>query len=263
MPGLPVLPVVLIALVLLNGLALLRPRGGALAQAVGTGLLLPLLLVASLPMPPQVRGPLLLSAATAITLLLGWALLAPLGALWAAEGNGASRKAAGIATRPGVGFVITALALSLGTALLFALRPNPYEYPGDTVDYLNTFQRLTQAGHPPASCLNDTWRMVTYWRACTLWTTLLEASPMDTTTLLSGLPQRTTILGEHRTQITTGAVAIIGQRFGNNGNAMRAIAFIADFFVILALTSGDSALDGAVNRVARHIRGQRGFHSST
>jgi hypothetical protein len=193
MPGLPVLPVVLIALVLLNGLALLRPRGGALAQAVGTGLLLPLLLVASLPTPPQIRGLLLLIAATAITLMLGWALLAPLWALWAKEGIKASRQSAGIDTTAGVGFVITALALSLGAALLFALRPNPYEYPGDTVDYLNTFQRLTQNGHPPTNCLTNTWRMVTYWRACTLWTTLLEASPLDTTTLLSGLPQRTTI----------------------------------------------------------------------
>jgi hypothetical protein len=193
MPGLPVLPVVLIALVLLNGLALLRPRGGALAQAVGTGLLLPLLLVASLPTPPQIRGLLLLIAATAITLMLGWALLAPLWALWAKEGIKASRQSAGIDTTAGVGFVITALALSLGAALLFALRPNPYEYPGDTVDYLNTFQRLSQAGHPPTNCLTNTWRMVTYWRACTLWTTLLEASPLDTTTLLSGLPQRTTI----------------------------------------------------------------------
>ncbi|MCX5956998.1 MAG: hypothetical protein NTW51_11475 [Cyanobacteria bacterium] len=193
MPGLPVLPVVLIDLVLLNGLALFRPRGGALGQVVGTGLLLPLLLVASLPTPPQVRGPLLLIAASAITLLLGWGLLAPLWGLWAAEGNGATRKAAGIDTTAGMRFVITALALSLGTALLFALRPNPYEYPGDTVDYLNTFQRLTQAGHPPTSCLTNTWRVVTYWRACTLWTTLLEASPMDSTALLSGLPQRTTI----------------------------------------------------------------------
>jgi len=193
MPGLPVLPLVLIALVLLNGLALLRPRGGVLAQAAGTALLLPLLLVASLPTPPQLRAPLLLIAATAITLLLGRALLAPLWSLWAGEGVGASKKAAGIDTRAGVGFVITALALSLGAALLFALRANLYEYPGDTVDYLNTFQRLTQAGHPSASCLTDTWRMVTYWRACTLWTTLLEASPIDSTALLTGLPQRTTI----------------------------------------------------------------------
>jgi len=193
MPGLPVLPVVLIALVLLNGLALLRPRGGALTQAVGTGLLLPLLVVASLPTPPQVRGPLLLIAATSLTLLLGWALLAPLWTIRTLEGIGASRNAAGIDTRAGVGFVITALALSLGAALLFALRPNPYEYPGDTVDYLNTFQRLTQAGIPQASCLNNTWRMVTYWRACTLWTTLLEASPMNSTALLSGLPQRATL----------------------------------------------------------------------
>jgi len=193
MPGLPVLPVVLIALVLLNGLALFSPRGGALAQATGTGLLLPLLLVASLPIPPALLGPVLLIAATSITLLVGWALLAPLWANWASWGGGASRNAAGIDNGARIGFVITALTLSLGTGLLFALRPNPYEYPGDTVDYLNTFQQLTQIGHPQASCLTGTWKMVTYWRACTLWTTLLEASPINATALLSGLPQRSTI----------------------------------------------------------------------
>ena len=74
------------------------------------------------------------------------------------------------------------------------------------------------------------------------------------------LTQGAAILCEHGPQIAAGAVAVIGQSLGDDGDAMRAIAFIAHFLIILALPGGNGALDGTVNRIARHIRGQRGFH---
>ena len=167
---------VLFALLLLNGVALAKPSS-PLARCSGSLLMLALAVLASLPTPGWPLRPLLLLGTAVVSLTLVGALAkeAP-----QKEANG----------RHGL---ITLLLVSLTTALLFALRPHPFEYPGDSVDYLNNFQRLTLQGGRDAACLEGTWRLTTYWSGCTFWTALLQASPLDLPSLLGGVPQRIAI----------------------------------------------------------------------
>lgn len=173
-----VLTVLLLVLLLLNGLALVRSRGGPLTQAPVSALLLALLLVASLPLSPEA-----LPTALLLTTLLGGGAIAF-----------AVMPRRGIPLESGtLRFVVTAVGLALLSGLLLALRPSPFEYPGDSVDYLNTFQRLALQGSESSSCLNQTWSRISYWRECTLWRVLMQVSPQRVEALLSGWPQRTTI----------------------------------------------------------------------
>jgi len=173
-----VLTVLLLVLLLLNGLALVRSRGGPLTQAPVSALLLALLLVASLPLSPEA-----LPTALLLTTLLGGGAIAF-----------AVMPRRGIPLESGtLRFVVTAVGLALLSGLLLALRPSPFEYPGDSVDYLNTFQRLALQGSESSSCLNQTWSRISYWRECTLWRVLMQVSPHSLEALLSGWPQRTTI----------------------------------------------------------------------
>ena len=196
MPGPTVLTWLLLALLLLNGLALLRPRGGALSQAPGSALLLAVLLVASLPLAGPARAP----AVVLVIVLAGGgitaALLQPLVAAWRQHGPEEAWQRAGLSQRGGRGFVAMAVVMALLTGLLLALRPYPFEYPGDSVDYLNTFQQLAAQTPPEQNCLSHTWRNLTYWRACTLWSSLEAISPHSLNALLSGWPQRSTIAME-------------------------------------------------------------------
>lgn len=166
----------LLTLLLLNGVALLRPAS-LLARCSGSLLMLALVVLASLPTPGWPLRPLLLLGTTVVGIAL-------VRAMAKAEPTDAAN---------GRDTLITALLVSLATGLLFALRPHPFEYPGDSVDYLNNFQMLTLEGARDASCLEGTWRLTTYWSGCTFWTALLQASPLDLPTLLGGVPQRVAI----------------------------------------------------------------------
>jgi hypothetical protein len=166
----------LLTLLLLNGVALVRPAS-PLARCSGSLLMLALVVLASLPTPGWPLRPLLLLGTTVVGIAL-------VRAMAKAEPTDAAN---------GRHALITALLVSLTTGLLFALRPHPFEYPGDSVDYLNNFQRLTLEGARDASCLEGTWRLTTYWSGCTFWTALLQASPLDLPSLLGGVPQRVAI----------------------------------------------------------------------
>jgi len=139
--------------------------------------MLALVVLASLPTPGWSLRPLLLLGSAVVSFALVWAMA----------------KAAPQEAASGRRGLMTALLVSLTTGLLLALRPYPFEYPGDSVDYLNNFQRLTLQGAHDASCLEGTWRLTTYWSGCTFWTALLQASPLDLPNLLGGMPQRIAI----------------------------------------------------------------------
>lgn len=166
----------LLGLLLLNAVALGRPAS-PLARCSGSLLLLALVVLASLPTPGWPLRPLLLFGTAVISIALVRAMTT---AEPAETGNGRHE-------------LLTALLVSLATGLLLALRPHPFEYPGDSVDYLNNFQRLTLEGARDATCLEGTWRLTSYWSGCTFWTALLQASPLDLPSLLGGMPQRIAI----------------------------------------------------------------------
>lgn len=166
----------LLGLLLVNILALRNPNQ-PVARCSGSLLMLALVVLASLPTPGWPLRPLLLLGTAVMSIALVWVMAKPAPKEGATGGNA----------------LITVLLVSLATGLLFALRPHPFEYPGDSVDYLNNFQRLTLQGARDASCLEGTWRLSTYWSGCTLWTALLQASPLDLPGLLGGMPQRITI----------------------------------------------------------------------
>src|SRR5690606_28957283 len=67
----------------------------------------------------------------------------------------------------------------------------------------------------------------------------------------AGLAQRAAILGEIGAHIGGGAVAVVGQRLNDDGDAARAIALIADLVVILAV-GARCLLVGAVDIVLGH-----------
>ena len=166
----------LLGLLLVNILALRNPNQ-PVARCSGSLLMLALVVLASLPTPGWPLRPLLLLGTAVVSIALVWVMAKP------APKEGATGRNA----------LITVLLVSLATGLLFALRPHPFEYPGDSVDYLNNFQRLTLQGARDASCLEGTWRLSTYWSGCTFWTALLQASPLDLPGLLGGMPQRIAI----------------------------------------------------------------------
>lgn len=165
-----------LTLIVLQGLAL-RNLAHPLARCAVSVLLLSLLLMASLPTPGVALQPLLLISTAAVALPLGWSL-------------GRRQQPAGPAER---GYLAWALILSLAGGLLVAARPNPFEYPGDAVDYLNLFQLQALVGPRDASCLESSWHHLTYRSACTLWGVLTQGSPLSVNELLAGLPQRLAI----------------------------------------------------------------------
>ena len=193
------LSLLLLGLALLNGVALLRPRS-LLSRAVGASLLAPLLVLLALPLPGTVLGPLLQTAIPLLVLLLLTALLrnnTSKGTASLGIGGSASPPARLHPHPPHrQTYVLTALAASLAIGLLLALRPYPFEYPGDSSDYLQTFIQAHLEAPPPLSCLVEGLRQPTYQRFCTLWGVVLQAGHLDAAVLLEGLPQRFTILLE-------------------------------------------------------------------
>ncbi len=68
------------------------------------------------------------------------------------------------------------------------------------------------------------------------------------------LAERAAGLGEGRADVGGGAVAVVGQGLDDDGDAARAVAFVADFVVVLAVGAG-GLLDGALDIVLRHRLG--------
>jgi len=171
----------LLGLVVLNTMALAHPRS-LLSRGVGTALLVPLLLPLSLP----IQETLLTVVLQGMVPLLALLLLIQLRRGDRAEPAEAS---------PG-GYRTVAILASLGLGLLFALRPAPFEYPGDSTSYLQTFVETTLEQPGPISCLVQGWRQPTYQNFCTLWSGMVRAGHLDAPLLLSGIPQRFTLLLE-------------------------------------------------------------------
>jgi hypothetical protein len=171
----------LLGLVVLNTMALAHPRS-LLSRGVGTALLVPLLLPLSLP----IRETLLTVLLQGMVPLLVVLLLIQLRRGDRAEPAEAS---------PG-GYRTVAILASLGLGLLFSLRPAPFEYPGDSTSYLQTFVETTLEQPGPISCLVQGWRQPTYQNFCTLWSGMVRAGHLNAPLLLSGIPQRFTLLLE-------------------------------------------------------------------
>lgn len=171
----------LLGLVVLNTMALAHPRS-LLSRGVGTALLVPLLLPLSLP----IRETLLTVLLQGMVPLLVVLLLIQLRRGDLSEPAEAS---------PG-GYRTVAILASLGLGLLFSLRPAPFEYPGDSTSYLQTFVETTLEQPGPISCLVQGWRQPTYQNFCTLWSGMVRAGHLNAPFLLSGIPQRFTLLLE-------------------------------------------------------------------
>ena len=53
--------------------------------------------------------------------------------------------------------------------------------------------------------------------------------------------------------VARGAVAVVGHRLDDDGNAARAVAFVGDGFVAVALAGGGRLFEDALDVVVRHI----------
>jgi len=171
----------LLGLVVLNAMALAHPRS-LLSRGVGTALLVPLLLPLSLPIQETLLTVLLQGMVPLLVVLL---------LIQLKRGDRAEPAEAS----PG-GYRTVAILASLGLGLLFALRPAPFEYPGDSTSYLQTFVETTLEQPGPISCLVQGWRQPTYQNFCTLWSGVVRAGHLHAPLLLSGIPQRFTLLLE-------------------------------------------------------------------
>ena len=171
----------LLGLVVLNAMALAHPRS-LLSRGVGAALLVVLLLAMSLPIRETLLTVLLQGMVPLLVLLL-------LIQLRRGDRTGPAEA------RPGSYWTVAILA-SLGLGLLFSLRPAPFEYPGDSTSYLQTFVETTLEQPGPISCLVQGWRQPTYQNFCTLWSGMVRAGHLHAPLLLSGIPQRLTLLLE-------------------------------------------------------------------
>jgi len=185
------LSLLLLGLALLNGVALLRPRS-LLSRAVGAALLAPLLVLLALPLPGTALGPLLRLAIPLLVVLLLAALLRTSTSKHAVPPGLGSTSPSALPLHQRT-YVLTAVAASLALGLLLALRPYPFEYPGDATDYLQGFVQAQLEAPPARSCLVEGLRQPTYQRFCTLWGVVLQAGHLDAAVLLGGVPQRLTI----------------------------------------------------------------------
>ena len=78
-----------------------------------------------------------------------------------------------------------------------------------------------------------------------------QAQPVETVRDAARCAEVAAILGKGGADIGGGAVAVVSQRVDNDGNAARAIAFVADFLVILAFAAR-CLVDRALDIVLRH-----------
>jgi hypothetical protein len=159
---------------------------------VGAALLTPLLVLLALPLPGTALGPLLRLAIPLLVVLLLAALLRTSTSKHAVPPGLGSASPSTLPLQQQT-YVLTALAASLAIGLLLALRPYPFEYPGDSTDYLQGFIQGQLEAPPARSCLVEGLRQPTYQRFCTLWGVVLQAGHLDAAVLLGGVPQRLTI----------------------------------------------------------------------
>jgi hypothetical protein len=180
----------LLGLVVLNALALGRPQN-LLSRAPAAALLVPLLVPLSLPIRENLLQPLLQTMIPLLVLLLLGGLLRP--------APTPAQRAAAPQSRNyhhDFNYPTVAILASLGLGLLFALRPAPFEYPGDSTSYLQTFVESTLEQPGPISCLVTGWRLPTYQNFCTLWSVVVQTGHLNAPLLLSGIPQRLTLMLE-------------------------------------------------------------------
>lgn len=223
------LSLLLLGLVALNIAGLLHPRS-LLSRGVGAALLLPLLLLLALPLPGALLGPMLQAVIPVLVLLLA-ALLGR----QPAGGHRATEAPAGASPA----YVAMAIAASLGIGLLLALRGLPFEYPGDSTDYLQSFIQGHLESPPSRSCLVEGLRQPTYQRFCTLWSVILQAGHLEAASLLSGIPQRLTILLE---------VGVLGLSYFRLLQAARVGAAAAGLsWLLVAFGLGNQAISFLVN----------------
>ena len=193
----------LLGLVVLNALALGRPQS-LLSRAPAAALLLPLLVPLSLPIQDNLLQPLLQAMIPLLVLLLLGGLLraAPAPAQWPpapwppAPESRSYDHLLSPRLKPLFSYQTVAILASLGLGLLFALRAAPFEYPGDSTSYLQTFVETTLEQPGPISCLVKGWRLPTYQNFCTLWSVVVQTGHLKAPLLLSGIPQRLTLLLE-------------------------------------------------------------------
>ncbi len=76
----------------------------------------------------------------------------------------------------------------------------------------------------------------------------------------AGLGEVAAGLGEVGADVGGGAVAVVGQRLDDDGDAAGAIALVADLVIVLAVIAG-GLLDGALDIVLGHVFGARCDHS--
>ncbi len=60
-------------------------------------------------------------------------------------------------------------------------------------------------------------------------------------------------LGEGGADVARGAIAVVGQRLDDDGDAAGTIALVAHLLVVLALAAASAALDRALDRVLGHV----------
>src|SRR3546814_13300067 len=60
-----------------------------------------------------------------------------------------------------------------------------------------------------------------------------------------------------------GAVAVVGQRIDDHGDAAGAIALVEHLFVIVGTVAAGAALDGALDGILRHVGGAGGRSRGT
>jgi hypothetical protein len=166
----------LMGLLIVNILALRNPSH-PVARCCGSLLMMALLLVASLPIPIVAMRPLLISVSVAVSIGLSWWLI--------------RRTREPTLCRPRD--LAIAVAVTVTSAILVAWRPNPIEYPADTVTYLINTQTWLLQNSGPTSCLHQAAQTFNYTSNCTMWRALSEASPTGPLQLLSGTPQRLAI----------------------------------------------------------------------
>jgi len=52
-----------------------------------------------------------------------------------------------------------------------------------------------------------------------------------------------------------GAVAVVGHRLDNDGNALRTVALVDDLFIVLGIARAERLIDSALDIIVRHIGG--------
>src|SRR5690606_40478270 len=60
-----------------------------------------------------------------------------------------------------------------------------------------------------------------------------------------------------------GAVAVVGHGLDDDGHAAGRVAFVSQLDDVVGIVGAGAASDGAIDHIARHVRGQRLVHGQT